>query len=398
MHGAMTAATTGSRAHPAPSRQRGAGRCPFGAGLLIRTTAALALANARYWTSVAPHTRAQLRRWRARAETIEDTTLRALALRKLDQEGFNAEVAATLATLAPPPLRARAVEAIVALEVIYDYLDELTELAAVVPGRSRRLFLAFVQAVSIERPPERRRFESTYGGADGPYLWELATTVHCALRALPASAQLDGLLTGTAERAAEAQLHIHGAAHIGEAQLEQWARLHAAGTPLQWREYLAGAASSVLATHALIAAAARPHASVRQGLEIDRVYLTISVLPTILDSLVDYEEDAAAGRASYVERYDDAEALAERLGAVVAHAVEQARAMPDGGHHAMTLVGVVAYYFSAPSARNPLARTVAERMIAELQPLITPTLAIMRTWRAAKRAPGRGASKVKASA
>ncbi len=69
--------------------------------LSARAGVALVLANARYWTTVAPEVRAQLARWRTRALEIEDPQLRTLALHTLQEEGFAAEVAATLATLTP---------------------------------------------------------------------------------------------------------------------------------------------------------------------------------------------------------------------------------------------------------------------------------------------------------
>jgi hypothetical protein len=57
----------------------------------------------------------------------------------------------------------------------------------------------------------------------------------------------------------------------------------------------------------------------------------------------------------------------------------------------MTLVGVVAYYASAPAAGDDAwARPVFARVERELTPLISPTLALMRGWRLAKR-PHRGA-------
>src|SRR5271154_5947899 len=95
--------------------------------LLARAGVALALANVRFWPTVAPLVRTQLKRWEQRAHTIEDPTLQALALEKLREERFNAEVAATLATLAPREHRKTVIEAIVAYEIMYDYLDRLTE-------------------------------------------------------------------------------------------------------------------------------------------------------------------------------------------------------------------------------------------------------------------------------
>ena len=51
----------------------------------------------------------------------------------------------------------------------------------------------------------------------------------------------------------------------------------------------------------------------------------------------------------------------------------------------MLLIGVVAYYSSAPGAESELARPVIARLRRELAPLIAPTLAVMRAWRGARR-------------
>src|SRR5580700_8193316 len=107
--------------------------------LLAQAGVALVLANVRYWTTVAPKVRAELSRWEARATQIEDPELRTLALHTLQGEGFAAEVAATLITLTPHRHRATAVRAVVALEVMYDYLDGLTEQPAPDPIANGRL-------------------------------------------------------------------------------------------------------------------------------------------------------------------------------------------------------------------------------------------------------------------
>ncbi len=382
---------------PAPRRLQGSdavrATAPSGAArplierrLAARAGLALVLANARYWLRVAPLVRRQLKRWHRRAQAIEDPGLRAVALQKLSEESFNAEVAATLATLAPRAHCGRVVEAIVALEILYDFLDGLTESPShEAPGDGARLFTALTDAVSpaIEQGRDYYRDHSPAG--DGGYLEELTVTVRRAVAALPASTALAELMRGSAARAAAAQLHIHGASLLGDGQLAAWAKRHAAGTSLQWREFLAGAASSVLVAHALIAAAADHRTTREQGLELDRIYLSIAVLPTILDSLVDYEQDMTSGRPGYARHYEDPAVLTGRLASVIHNAVRHARTAPNGPHHVMTLVGVVAYYASASTATGDVARPVTDRITHQLRPLITPTLAVMRAWRAAKR-------------
>jgi tetraprenyl-beta-curcumene synthase len=353
--------------------------------LAARTAAALLLANVRYWSSVAPEVHRQLSRWRRRAQLIDDRVLRALALEKLTEESFNAEVAATLATLVARSRRRRVVEAVVTIEVLFDFLDGLTEspTSAVGPD-GERLSKAFTDAVALAAEP-CGDYYAFHRGDDGGYLEELVAAVRFALARLPAAARLEDLLVAAARRSGEAQLQIHAASTMRDAELERWARQQAVESPQQWRELLAGAASSVLCVHALIAAAADPDSTHEQGAQIDRAYRWISALPTILDSLVDRELDARSGRVGYVALYDSSDELAVRLSEVAATAIDRARKAPNTAHHVMTLVGIVAYYGSAPTATDPAVCSATAPLRLQLRGLIGPTLALMRIWRLVKR-------------
>lgn len=356
-----------------------------GRRLALRAGVTLVLINARYWSNVAPLARQQMRRWRDRALAIDDPLLRTLALAKLDEEGFNAEAAAMLATLAPRRHRRQTVEAIVAAEILYDYLDGLTESpASEAPGDGERLFTAFTDAVTpwAEAGGDYYRDHSR---SEEVYLGELVACVRLGFGGLPASARVAGTLARSAARGARAQLHIHASGPAQSERLQCWAEREAAGTSLGWREFLAGSACSVLAVHALIAAASDHRTTHEQALEIDRIYLLISVLPTILDSLIDHEQDAQAGLPGYVRHYGDRDVLASRLADVIEDAVRHSRQATHGARHVMTLVGVVAYYASAPTADSELARPIIEHIGARLQPLFAPSLWLMRGWRAVKR-------------
>jgi tetraprenyl-beta-curcumene synthase len=356
--------------------------------LVARATLALAVANARYWPSVWPLVQRELRRWERRAREISHPDQRALALEKLRTECFNAEVAATLATLAPRAERPDAVEAIVALELLYDYLDGLTEQPSPDPLLAGdALFGAFRDAIDTNAGADQVDYlRRRPGTGDGGYLDDLSRATRDALRCLPAAEAVRDVAQRAAARCAQAQIRIHAAAQLGTEQLEAWARSEAANTGLQWRELAAGAASSVLAVHALIAAAADPRTTRQEAGEIEATYLSICVLITVLDSLVDHEEDMTADQPGFIRLYEDRDQLAQTLADVAQRAVGQAAALRDGPHHVMTLAGIVAYYTSAPGARGEVARPIAEELQAQLRPLITPTLAVMRSWRLAKSA------------
>jgi tetraprenyl-beta-curcumene synthase len=356
---------------------------------------ALLVGNARYWGTIALPVRTQLARWERRAREIPDPVLQALACHKLRTERFNVEVAATLATLAPRAHRRSAVEAIVALQVMYDYLDLLTEQFSPDPLTDGRCLYGALRDALLQGTPSAGDYYRHHPQSnDGGYLWELASAVRLALARLPATDAVTAVAQRGAERCAEAQVRYHAAARSarepgdrGVAELERWARREAADTALQWPEFLAGAAASVIVVHALIAAAS-DHRTTRDAAEaLDAVYLSIGAL-TMLDSLVDHQEDLETGELGYLRCYESSEQMAQRLASVAADATARARALPGAAHHVVTLVGVVAYYTSAPTARSAVALPITRHLHRELRPLIAPILALMRAWRLAKRARG----------
>jgi tetraprenyl-beta-curcumene synthase len=361
-----------------------------------RASVALVIANLRYWSSVRRIVRSELGRWELRARAVEDPQLRKLALEKLKQEGSHAEAAAMLATLAARPHRREVIEAIVALELLFDYLDGVSERPLEDPLRDgARLFQSYLDAVSMDRALTQQRRRA--GEIDDAYAQELSEGVRGAVERLPGAAAVAGAARACAERSAQAQIRMHAVPRLGAAQLETWASSEATGTGLQWREFAAGAGSSVLAIHALIAAAGDRRTTPADATKIAESYLSTCVLLTLLDGIVDHEQDLARGTLSYASFYPDPEELADTLSGTAAGAVTLASRLRHGPHHVMTLVGVAAYYTSAPGARRTQARRAVLALQGELRPLISPTLGVMAIWRRAQGLRGcrlRGGSSV----
>jgi tetraprenyl-beta-curcumene synthase len=348
--------------------------------MTARAVLALLLANVRYWRTVARLVRGELARWEERARAIADPELRAQALAKLERERFNAEAGAMLATLAPLRWRAETVRAIVALEVIFDLLDGLSERPLADPLRDgEELFEPFTGALllpgegSIPQSPD-----------DGGYLHELADTTGAAFGRLPAAEAVREAAQRCAARAAQAQIRMHAVPSLGTGQLRDWAQAEAEGTGLDWREFSAGAASSVLAVHALLAAAADPSTTRAQADAIERCYLSVCVLLTLLDGLVDRAQDARAGRVGYLDLFEGPGQLSQTFAHAARRAVAETRELPNAPTHLAMCSGVVAYYASAAGARSELARPVLARLRRELGPLLAPTLLVMRAWRLAR--------------
>jgi hypothetical protein len=359
-------------------------RAGVGWRLTARVWWALLVANVRYWPTVAPQVRRELREWQRVAAGVGDPRVRELALAKLREESFNAEVAATMATLTPRPHRALAVTAIVALQLLYDYLDGRSEAQAGAPGdpivEGRRVYALMVGAVG-----------GTAAGADMPsvvegdaYAAALAAAVRQALARLPGWAALAPLAQRTARRCAEAQVRIHAVPVLGVGQAREWALEEAEAVGLGWRELHAGAASSILAVHALIAQAPEG-LTLDQGERTVRAYLRICAVITLLDSLVDYEADLRAERRGFLALYEEPADLGPILGQLSDGATAETRSLHNGSHHVMTLVGAVAYWTTAPEASGRLDSRAVPHLRSRLQPMIAPAIPLVSAWRRGKR-------------
>jgi hypothetical protein len=350
-------------------------------------TTALLAANLRYWPTVAPLTGRELRRWARRAEAIPDGALKALALDKLAGEHFNAQVAATLATLAPLRHRSAVTEAIVAYQVMYDYLDGLTEQPVPEHLRSNLcLYRAFTDALEDSGPPAVDYFARHPSPGDGGYLQDLARAVRDSLAHLPATAAVRPTAKASAQRCAQSQARVHAAGLADPPSLAAWAQAQAQSFPLSWREWLAGAVSCVLGVHALFAAAADRDCTPELALALDQAYLPVAALSTMLDGVVDWRSDRAGGETPWLlslyERHSD---LPQPLVDTAAYAATQARRLPRAAHHLMTMNGVIAYYASAPAAAEPHARPAVEALRRELGATLAQAITVMRAWRACKR-------------
>ncbi|HEU4702158.1 MAG TPA: DUF2600 family protein [Conexibacter sp.] len=350
-------------------------------------TVALVQANARFWPTVFPEVRRELRMWDRRAQTIPDAALRANALAKLRHERFNTEVAATLATLVPPVRRRSVTEAIVALEVMYDYLDGVSERPGPDPlADGRQLYRAFADALAPVGPlADHYRHHPQRD--DGGYLAALVLTARRALWSLPAAPEVAPAALGVLARCGEAQTRTHAIAQLGVEQLRTWASAQPQASRLRWSEVAAGAAASVLAGHALVALAAEPATTRADAERVAAAYFATCALTTLLDSLIDADEDAAAGAHPYLSYYaSDAEAT-ERLALLAREAARAVEGLPRAPHHLMTMAGAVAFYLSAPAARAAPKRQLTAPIVRELRPLLAPTLAIFAAWRGARRDP-----------
>jgi tetraprenyl-beta-curcumene synthase len=340
--------------------------------------ATLVSALGTYQLAVLPRVRRELLGWEQAAEAIPDPALRATALSALREKNRNAEATAVFAILAPRRERPVALRAITALQTAVDYLDTLGEQPADDPlANGMALHEALIEAVTpaAERSDWYRLHPH---GDDGGYLAALAGACRNALAKLPAAEAVAPALRRAVRRCGEGQSHTHAAALAGPEELEGWALAQAAPPGYRWWEVAAGASSSV-AAHALIAAAADPGTTAAEADLIDAAYFPpTGALTVLLDDLVDRERDVAAGEHNYMAYYSGSSDAADRLAQIAERAKAATAQLRQRGRHAAILAGVAGFYLSSTATRSEYAAPIRARMLESLGGSVRPILFAMR--------------------
>jgi len=356
----------------------------------------------RYWLSVFPHVRHELRDWRARAGQIHDPVLRHMALITQRVERGNLEGAAAYAVLVPRAYRARVVRAVVAFQATYDYVDTLAEQPSCDPiANGNQLHLALLSALDPGTGhPDYYRYHGRR--QDSGYIRQLVDACREALGALPSYAAVVQPAMRAAGSIVAYQSLNHERSECPRALARWGASVVPPGSGLRWWEAAAGGASS-MTVFALIAAAARPELSAAETTATHDAYFPwISALHVLLDSLIDHAQDHAHGNHNLIDNYSSPAEAAHRMEWIAARALHAAESLPDGARHALILAAMTSFYLSAPTASAPGAALAAGRVRGRMGALAQPTMLVLRGRRAAERLragerDGRGSIRVAAA-
>jgi tetraprenyl-beta-curcumene synthase len=339
-----------------------------------------AAAARRYWLEVFPAARAAQRRLLARAEAIPDPLLRADALTAHRDKSANSEGLAALAVLAPPSRRRQLVHALVAYQLMLDYLDGVSERPSDDPvANGLHLHRAF--EVALDPTAEAIDFYACAPARDdGGYLAELIRTCQEQLRDLPSYDAARESLLRQARLCRESQALNHALRFLPvDERIDDWARRTAAEVPVEedfeWWELIAAAAASSLCVGALLALAATPGATEADARQVESAYFPwASGLNALLDSLVDLDEDPE--HSSHLRRYESREQAAERLRTISAGARDRVAALPNGRLHEAILVAMGALYLAHEEAWRPGREPISMSVYGALGDLAKPALIV----------------------
>ena len=346
----------------------------------MRRTATFTRAASCYWIEVFPFVRRELREWRRQAEKIPEPALRRDALLALQTKSGNAEGLAAYAVLAPRPKRRAVIRAVVSYQTALDYLDNVTERPAHSHPERLKLNGALEVAVNNDLSLEADR-EETKRRADHGYLVALIEACRSSLGGLPSYSSAGATLRRRARLGVESQAMNHSLAlDTEERQMAGWADAAAResglkGGELQWWEVFAAGASTP-ALGALTALAAEPGVP-RRLLAVESAYFPwVNALNTLLDSLVDLDEDPSQQR--HIERYRSPEAAAERLAEIATRARAGVRELADARQHELILAAMGGYYLAQPAAWLGERSVTAAAVLDALGPSARSTLTVHR--------------------
>lgn len=277
----------------------------------------------------------ELRHWKQLADTIVDPRRRAHALGKVQDAWIHARLNVTPVARTRRRHRSKAVVASIALEVMYDYLDALTE-------QESELRTALSRYSALVLPFSDDRIATI----EDEYVRELATASRLAFRALPGHAAVAPLCREVARRSAETQARCHVSS---PEDFARWASSRPKPPDLRWWEAAAGWSAEVMTLHALIALAT-DEVAVGAANRLTAAYQRICSVATLLDSLVDLETDRRSGGHSYVGYYESDEIASRRIASVAESALSAVALLPGAPHHTLTVTAIVAYFLTTPEA------------------------------------------------
>lgn len=332
---------------------------------------------------VNPQVRRELEGWRLKAQAMPSLELSAQALASIAGKRFHCQGGSVYATVSSR-YRPALVKAIVSLQTISDYLDNLCDRAGVLDEQAfRQLHLAMIDALRLDTPggvtenyangwlaSERPSYYSLYPWqADGGYLGVLVSTCRQALATLPSYSMIQDQALGLARLYSELQSLKHLDPNLRAQRLRAWAEARANRYPdLPWWEW-AAATGSTLGLFALMAASSRPSLD-RQRVNalLDAYFPWICGLHILLDYLIDLEEDREGGDFNFVACYPGDQVREARLKALIRIAMEKARGLSQAGEdpefHLMVAQGLLALYLSDPKVRKqglePLAKALLD--------------------------------------
>lgn len=328
-------------------------------GNLLRTPARLRrllafgpkglLQIARFLFTVVPYASRRLAQIRADALTIPDPELRAQALASIEGKAYHVQGGCILATFLRPQAARRYVEAVVPIETIYDYLDNLCDRLEGVPeGAYATLHGALLDALDPRRPLAEYYRDGPHRD-DGGYLLGLVQQSRTALALLPSLEAVTDRILESAALYTELQTYKHLPPSRREEACRAWFERNRMRAPgMAWWEFAAAAGSSLPVFAMLFLASHDAPREADVGATYHVYFPALSAIHILLDYFIDQAEDREHGELNFFAMYPSPAEGVERIRAAIGAVLVRAKALPDGEAHAFLLRSMALFYLTHP--------------------------------------------------
>jgi len=317
-----------------------------------------------YYTRILPAVSRCLAHWNRRADAIASLELRLQAKASLRSKRFHCEGGSFYAALVSDPDKEHVnevIRAIVTLQTISDYLDNLCDRMGSTDGQDfRQLHLSMSDAV---RPQAGIRDYYRYNAhkEDSGYLNELVSTCQQTLGRLPLYRQVQEDVLHSVRLYSNLQVYKHLARHLREQRCRGWFEEHRRHyAEIQWQEFCAATGSTLL-PFALFALATRKTLAREYVERLRAAYLPwVCGLHILLDYYIDQQEDRDHGDLNFVSYYSSGAEAEQRIRFFLLRALRETWLLPDRHFHRLIVRGLVWFYLARgwpTAARWRLIRT-----------------------------------------
>ncbi|NLW07662.1 MAG: tetraprenyl-beta-curcumene synthase family protein [Clostridia bacterium] len=314
---------------------------------MVKTAPERLIILKRFLFRALPQVNKELKYWQCKAAACPDLELRKQALASLKLKKFHCQGGSVFA-IWPRGYQQELIRAIVALQTISDYLDNLCDRAGILEEEAfRYLHRAFTDALAPG---------AKVGGyydlypfkQDGGYLSSLVECCQRALASLPSYPKLQPEVQRLAAYYCDLQATKHVAHPQRLERLQAWLLplLASLSAPIYWWE-LAAATGSTLGIFALMGLASREEIREQTISALSRAYFPwIGGLHILLDYYIDQQEDRAGGDFNFVACYSNNREAEARLHYFLEQSLQKTAALPEPAFHLTVVQGLPALYLS----------------------------------------------------
>ncbi len=309
-----------------------------------------------------PRIKRELKYWQTMAEQIPKE-LKVQAHASLDQKAFHC-IGGSIYAMYPGVNRKVMQSAIVSLQTISDYLDNLCDRVKVNDDRAfRQLHFSFLDALTPKGSIQN--YYKYYPYQENTYLTSLVKTCQTQISKMPYYHSNTALILRLARYYCELQVRKHLVPN-GERLLKEWISETFSTEDIAWNEW-AAATGSTLGIFMLFAASFHPYSTSMIKRIYDCYVPGIQALHILLDYYIDVLEDQEHGDINFTYYYDNHRHSVQRLSYFMEDSKKNAVSLPYSYFHTLVIQGLIAMYGSDPKVRRDKLFSAYQQVLANDQ-------------------------------